>query len=81
MQSNTMYMYFKHVKLDTCADFSNICGVYHMLFAIINKFMYIFMLINYSRMSYIVTSVPMQYYTMYITTLFVTICLIMTCTL
>ena len=29
-------MYFKHVKLNTCADFSNICGVHHMLFAIIS---------------------------------------------
>ena len=48
-------MYFKHVKLDTCADFSNICGIHHKLF--VYKFMYIFMLFNYSRMSYIVTSV------------------------
>ena len=29
-------MYFKHVKLDTCADVSNICGVHYMLFAIIS---------------------------------------------
>ena len=47
-------MYFKHVKLDTCVDFSNICGVHHKLFGIL---MYIFMLIKYSRMSYIVTFV------------------------
>ena len=33
-KSNKMYMYFKHAN-PICADFSNICGVHHMLFAII----------------------------------------------
>ena len=47
-----MYMYFKHVKLDTCADFLNIWGVPHSYYKY--KFMYIF---NYSSISYIVTSV------------------------
>ena len=50
-----MEMFSSLVKGIICADFSNICGVHHKLF--VYKFMYIFMLINYSRMSYIVTSV------------------------
>ena len=43
-------MYFKHVNpirvIHKRTDFSNICGVHHMLFAIIEyKFMYIFILL------------------------------------